>query len=68
MSSDKMKMMEMVQLSSLCVWDQTQPRREALRGCFESRINRKVCTNVHKTSFDGINSIIYQTSFNSTNV
>ena len=37
MSSVKMKMMEMVQLFSLCVWDQTQPRREAPGGCFESR-------------------------------
>ena len=37
MSSDKMKMMEMVQLFSLCVWDQTLPRREAPKGCFESR-------------------------------
>ena len=37
MSSDKIKMMEKVQLSSLCVWDQTQSRREAPRGCFESR-------------------------------
>ena len=38
MSSVKMKMMEIVQLFSSCVWDQTQPRREAPKGCFESRV------------------------------
>ena len=56
MSSDKM--MEMVWLFSLSVCEQSQPRREAPRGCFESRKVKSILS-VLSASQPGVQSNLW---------